>query len=417
MTPVPVEAEKNSKSVAVNRAPFTVPGFRAASAASGMRYKGRPDLALIFADAGAGAAGVFTTNRFCAAPVRLCRERLEASLAARAVIVNAGFANACSGEEGLRRAREIARVTADALGVAPQTVLAASTGVIGPQVLLEPVERVMPELVAGLKADGWSDAAQAIMTTDTVPKLASTRVELGGKTVTIGGIAKGSGMIAPNMATLLVFVCTDAAIAPPVLQHWTGFAAARSFNCITVDGDTSTNDTLLVLASGAAENPPIEEAEGVDGRAFGRALHAVLLDLSKQIVLDGEGATKFIEIHVSGASDEPAARAVGFTVANSPLVKTAFFGRDANWGRIVAAAGRAGVPLDPDRVALYFDTVCVFRDGTPVADPGIEERASEVFKQRAISVRLELGMGRAEFTAFTCDLSYDYVKINADYRS
>ncbi len=417
MTHAPVEAEKNTRNVAVSRAPFTVPGFRAAAAASGMRYKDRADLALIVSDAEAAAAGVFTLNRFCAAPVQLCRERLKTSQGPRAIIANAGFANACSGEEGLRRAREVTRVAADALGISSENVFAASTGVIGPQLLVEPVARVMPELVAGLRADGWEDAARAIMTTDTVPKLASARIEIGGKPVTIGGIAKGSGMIAPNMATLLVFVCTDAAIAPAVLQHWVGWGADRSFNCITVDGDTSTNDTLLVLASGAAGNPRLEETGGAGSRAFGEALHAVLLDLSKQIVFDGEGATKFIEIHVSGAADEQAARSVGFTVANSPLVKTAFFGRDANWGRIVAAAGRSGVPLDPDKVTLHFDDVCVFRDGTPVQDGDVEERASRVFRQKEIRVHLELGMGDSCSTTYTCDFSYDYVKINADYRS
>jgi glutamate N-acetyltransferase/amino-acid N-acetyltransferase len=242
-------------------------------------------------------------------------------------------------------------------------------------------------------------------------------VKCGGKEVTIGGVAKGSGMIAPNMATLLTFVCTDAAIDPDVLEHWTRRSADLSFNSITVDGDTSTNDSLLVLASGVAGNPVLSDVESSDSREFGGALKSVLLDLAKQIVMDGEGATKFIEIHVTGAPDVKSAKTVAFTVAHSPLVKTAFFGEDANWGRIVAAAGRSGVPIIPDRLTLYFDQVCVFRGGTPVAGPDVEEEASKVFRQKEIRVQLDLGMGDGLFTAYTCDLSYDYVKINASYRS
>jgi glutamate N-acetyltransferase / amino-acid N-acetyltransferase len=235
--------------------------------------------------------------------------------------------------------------------------------------------------------------------------------------VTIGGVAKGAGMIAPNMATLLTFACTDAAVDASVLRQSVRAAADRSFNCITIDGDTSTNDTLLVLAGGKAGNTPITDLASEDGRRFGEALTAVLLDLSLQIVADGEGATKLITIQVVGARDEAGARAVALTVANSPLVKTAFFGEDANWGRIVAAAGRAGVELEPERVALYFDEVCVFQGGTPVGGPDIEGRASSVFKQKVIRVVLDLGMGDARFSAYTCDFSYDYVKINADYRT
>lgn len=418
MTPVPVEAEKSTKNVVVSKGPFSVPGFVASAAASGMRYKDRLDLGLIVAESerGAVASGVFTTNCFCAAPVQLCRQHLESS-SIKALIVNAGIANACTGEEGFRLAQQMASLAAVPLKVSRESVLVASTGVIGQQILIEPVVEAMPELIDGLRPEGWSDVARAIMTTDTVPKMAITRIDIGGKEVTIGGIAKGSGMIAPNMATLLVFVCTDAAIEKSVLDHWVGYGARNSFNCITVDGDTSTNDSLIVMASGYAKNPVLGDIESAESRLFGEALKSVLLDLAKRVVVDGEGATKFIEIEVTGAPSEESAKTVAFTIAHSPLVKTAFFGEDANWGRIVAAAGRSGVSIVPEKVTLYFDGICVFRAGTPLQDASIEEKASQAFHQREIHVHLDLGMGKERFSAFTCDLSYDYVKINASYRS
>jgi glutamate N-acetyltransferase / amino-acid N-acetyltransferase len=383
-----------------------------------MRYRERPDLALIAADSksGCAAAGVFTRNRFCAAPVELCKERLKCSRAS-AVLANAGIANACTGAEGLARAKEMTHAAAEALGVPAESVLAASTGVIGMQLEVGPAAAAMPALVRALRPDGWQDAARAIMTTDTVPKMASMQIELSGRRVIVGGIAKGAGMIAPDMATLLVFVCTDAAIAPDVLGHWTRQGAERSFNRVTIDGDTSTNDTLIVLAGGAAGNPVVSDAQSPEGVIFGEALSAVLLDLARQVVLDGEGATKFIEIEVSGAPDAESAKAVALTIANSPLVKTAFFGEDANWGRIVAAAGRAGVPLDPEKATLYFDGLCVFRQGTPVPGKETEEKAARAFRQKEIRVHLDLAMGDGRFTAYTCDFSYDYIKINASYRS
>ncbi|NLI83194.1 MAG: bifunctional glutamate N-acetyltransferase/amino-acid acetyltransferase ArgJ [Deltaproteobacteria bacterium] len=418
MTPVHAEAEKNIRSVVVNRTPFTVPGFRVAAASTGMRYKERLDLALIAVDPelNARAAGVFTTNRFCAAPVTLCKENLK-SARVKAVIINAGIANACTGEEGYKRAKEMARLTADALDFSHREVLVCSTGIIGPQVEIDPISRVMPELVGKLRRDGWEDVARAIMTTDTVPKMANARVEISGKLVTVGGVVKGSGMIAPNMATLIALVCTDAAIQPPILDHWLRWSSSRSFNCITIDGDMSTNDTLLAVASGRAGNPIITDIGSSDSRAFGAALHAVLLELAKMVVMDGEGASKFIEIHVTGAADRDSARTVALAIANSPLVKTAFFGEDANWGRVVAAAGRSGCPLIPEKVALFFDDLCVFRNGTPVPGSEVEEKASRIFKQKEIRVQVDLGTGSAGFTAYTCDLSYDYVKINASYRS
>ncbi len=384
-----------------------------------MRYSGRPDLALIVADEedGAAAAGVFTMNEFCAAPVIVCEEHLRSSMGTKAVLVNAGIANACTGNTGLMRARETARLTARALEAAPEQVLVASTGVIGMELQVEPVACLLPELLAGLRSDGWDQVARAIMTTDTVPKLATTQVAIGGKVITVGGVAKGAGMIAPNMATLLAFVCTDAAVEKEVLEHWVRSGAEASFNAITIDGDTSTNDSLIVLAGGAAANPVIKEKESPESRLFGDALRAVLLDLAKQIVMDGEGATKLIEIRVIGALDDVSARQIAFAIANSPLVKTAFFGEDANWGRIIAAAGRAGVHLISERVALYFDDLCVFREGTPVGTREVEEKATDIFRRKEIRVKLDLGLGRSSFTAFTCDFSYDYIKVNASYRS
>jgi glutamate N-acetyltransferase/amino-acid N-acetyltransferase len=384
-----------------------------------MRYSGRPDLALIAAESGDGAtaAGVFTTNQFCAAPVVVCEEHLRSSSTTAGVLINAGIANACTGEVGLMRARETTHLVARALKVHPEQILIASTGVIGLHLDVEPVARSVPELVEGLQPDGWDRVARSIMTTDTVPKLASMQVQISGKTATIGGVAKGSGMIAPNMATMLAFVCTDVAIGRDVLEHWVRVASDASFNAITVDGDTSTNDSLLVLASGVAANPVIKDVGSPESQLFGEALKGVLLDLAKQTVMDGEGATKLIEIQVMGALDDASARLVAFTIANSPLVKTAFFGEDANWGRIVCAAGRAGVHLIPERVALHFDGLCVFREGTPVGGRETEERASQIFRQKEITVRLDLGLGGSSFTVYTCDFSYDYVKINASYRS
>ena len=418
MTRARAEAEENTKSVAVSRGPFVIPGFRVAAAASGMRYSDRTDVALIVSDApeGAVASGVFTKNRFTAAPVVLCKERLEAHRAG-AILVNAGIANACTGDEGLARARETSAAAAEALEIQPDAVLVASTGVIGMQLKTESIRDVVSQLVEKLIPAGWGDVARAIMTTDTVPKMTSAQVDIAGARITIGGVAKGSGMIAPNMATMLAFVCTDAAIESHVLDFYVRQGSERTFNAITVDGDTSTNDTLLVLAGGAAGNPVLSDVDSEESRAFGEALEAVFLDLAKRLVVDGEGATKLIEVVVEEAPDPASAKTIALTIANSPLVKTAFFGEDANWGRIVCAAGRSGVMLNPETASLYFDDVCVFKDGRPLAGPDLEERASAVFRQKEIRVRLVLGMGAHEYTAYTCDFSFDYVKINASYRS
>lgn len=419
MIPAHAEAEKNTRNVVVDRSPFVIPGIKTAAAASGMRYRGRPDMVLIAADKPATAAGVFTQNRFCAAPVSVCREHLQTNTRQiKAIVANAGIANACTGEEGYRNARETARLAAKSLDdVVTEQVLVASTGVIGMQLKMDAVAGAFPDLIGKLREDHWEEAAKAIMTTDTVPKLASTRIELSGTTVTIGGIAKGSGMIAPNMATLLAFVCTDAAVESSALAEILTRCADRTFNRVSVDGDTSTNDTLLALVSGQAGNETIADPESDAGARFEQALEAVLGDLAKQIVLDAEGATKFIELRVSGADSQEDARRIAFTIAHSPLVKTAFFGEDPNWGRIVAAAGRAGAPLDPDRTSLAFDGVTVLEKGIPLPSSEVEARAAEALRKREIAVHLDLALGPHEFTVHTCDLSYDYVKINADYRS
>lgn len=404
--------------IQVHHGNFQVPGFRVAAARSAMRYKGRTDCALIVSEVPASAAGVFTRNRFCAAPVMVCREHLKASAGtARAVLVNAGIANACTGDEGLERARRSARSVARRLGEDPDRVLVASTGVIGPQIREELLEAVLPDLVEQLAPEGWEDAARAIMTTDTVPKTAWARGILGGKEVTVGGIAKGSGMIAPDMATMLAFLATDAAVSPDALQALLKEASDRTFNRITVDGDTSTNDTVLVLASGTAGNPTIENPQNPDAGELFNLLGAVCADLAQQIVRDGEGATKFVTVRVRGARTRDRAARVARTVANSPLVKTALFGQDANWGRVVAAAGRAGVDFDPDRVSLCFGDVTVFENGRPLSGPDLEEKASAVLRRKEVEIALDLGEGEEEDTYYTCDFSYDYVKINADYRS
>ncbi len=402
----------------VRRGAFQVPGFRVAAAESGMRYKNRLDCALILSDTSAAAAGVFTRNRFCAAPVVLCKEHLNTGQSyVRAVLINAGIANACTGEEGLRRARQSAERLASLLGIAPHEVLVASTGVIGPQLRLEPLHEAYPQLIAGLDSKGWLEAAKAIMTTDTVPKTAWTQTELAGTPITCGGMAKGSGMISPDMATMLAFVATDARLTPKVLAYWLTESVNRSFNRITVDGDTSTNDTVLVLASGSADHALITDPLSSEAKVFGELLTRVCLDLAQQIVRDGEGATKFVTVTVSHAGTRERALQVARTIANSPLVKTALFGQDANWGRVVAAAGRSGVDFDPDRVSLFFDDVRIFQNGQPVQDETLEAKASAALRQRDIHITLELGEGTESETVYTCDFSYDYVKINADYRS
>jgi glutamate N-acetyltransferase/amino-acid N-acetyltransferase len=395
-----------------------VAGVRIGTARAGIRKPGRRDLLVVALDAGASAAGVFTRNRFCAAPVQVCREHLAGPGAAgiRALVVNTGCANAGTGQPGLADARVTCRELAARLGCEPAQVLPFSTGVI-----LEPLP--MDRLVAGLApalADlapaRWADAAEAIMTTDTLPKAASRRATVAGASVTVTGIAKGAGMIRPNMATMLGFVATDAAVAPELLQRWVREAADASFNRITVDGDTSTNDSFVLIASGAGALRIASEHDA--GAAELEALIVeVARELAQAIVRDGEGATKFISVQVEAAATAAEAQAVAYAIAHSPLIKTAFFASDPNLGRILCAIGYAGIDdLDVDKVDLFLDDVHVATAGG--RHPGYrEEQGQRVMKQSEITVRVVLNRGAAGTTVWTCDLSHDYVSINADYRS
>jgi glutamate N-acetyltransferase/amino-acid N-acetyltransferase len=392
---------------------LTVPGFLAGAVAAGIRYQGRPDLALILSEVPAAAAGVFTTNRVQAAPVLLSRARLNRGTV-RAIIVNSGIANACTGESGLEQARTMTDAAARLLRCDPEEVLVASTGVIGKPLPVDVVTPHLPGLVSSLRQDGWPDVARAIMTTDTVPKVHAVRGRLGDHPFTLLGVAKGAGMICPEMATLLAFVATDVAISPAALQTMVREETERSFNRITVDGDTSTNDTLLVLANGRAGNDPIVAPESPAGMVVRQALADVLLTLARKIVADGEGATKFVEIRVTGAGSRGEALQAARVVANSPLVKTALFGEDPNWGRILAAIGRAGIDFDPGRVAIFFDEVKIVAGGVSLGEEA-ERLAREILKKKDFTIVVDLHRGRSEDSVFTCDLSLDYVKINAHY--
>ncbi|NTV15479.1 MAG: bifunctional glutamate N-acetyltransferase/amino-acid acetyltransferase ArgJ [Desulfobulbaceae bacterium] len=391
-----------------------VKGFKAAAVKAGIRGRDRLDLALLVCERPATAAGVFTTNLVKAAPVLLDMERV-AKGSARAILVNASIANACTGAEGLAKARQCAELAAAELGCAPEEVLVCSTGVIGEQLDTSCFEKHMASLVQGLRPEGFGEVSRAIMTTDTVPKTAVREVELGGVPVRLVGLAKGAGMIAPNMATMLAFVATDAVIAAGLLQAMLAEAGARSFNRITVDGDTSTNDTLLVLASGLAGNTPLVAGSG-EAETFRAALNELVLDLALQIVRDGEGATKLITIRVKGAASEAEARLAAETVAESKLFKTACFGEDANWGRIIAALGRSGANFDQLKVEIAFDGVLMVKDGLGQGKAR-EAEATKVLKQRQFAVNIDLHQGDGAWEVYTCDLSIDYVKINADYRS
>jgi glutamate N-acetyltransferase/amino-acid N-acetyltransferase len=392
-----------------------VPGIRLASAAAGIRYKNRDDLLLIELAQGGSAAAVFTRNAFCAAPVTVAREHL-ATGAPRYLLINAGNANAGTGKGGLAAARETCRIAAAAADCTADQVLPFSTGVIGEDLPVAPFQTALPGLVAGLAEDAWPRAAQAIMTTDTVAKLASRQLDIDGKPVTITGISKGSGMIHPDMATMLAYVATDAAVPADVLQQALVTAVQPSFNSITVDGDTSTNDACVLLASGRS-GATITELDSTAGQAFQQALNAVCYELARAIVKDGEGATKLVEIAVETAASEAEARAVAFTVAHSPLVKTALFASDPNWGRILAAVGRAGLhDLDIDAVQIWLDDTRIVTAGG--RDPAYTEAAGQaVLGRPEFEIRIALGRGNAAARVLTCDLSFDYVKINAEYRT
>jgi glutamate N-acetyltransferase / amino-acid N-acetyltransferase len=386
-------------------------GFRAAGVAAGIKPSGNPDVALIVSDRPASAAGVFTTNRVVAAPVLLSRRRLqESGGAARAIVVNAGNANACTGEQGETDARRMTEVAAEALGIPAAAVLAASTGIIGRPLPMDRVARGIRLAAEQLSPDGAA-AARAIMTTDTRPKEIALEVPTPSGSVRIGGICKGSGMIAPHMATMLAFVTTDAEVWPEVLQAATRSAAERSFNCVTVDGDCSTNDTLFVLANGASGVRMLPGSPA--HRAFCDGLVEVCIHLARELARDGEGATKLIEIRVSGARSTSAARAVGRAIGNSPLVKTALFGNDPNWGRILCAAGYSGAEFEPGSVALTLCGHRLVEGGEPI--PFDENAVSRSMQAPEVEILLHLGDGPGAATVWTCDLTYDYVRINAEY--
>jgi glutamate N-acetyltransferase/amino-acid N-acetyltransferase len=392
-----------------------VKGFSAAAIKAGIRYADRLDLGLIYSQMPAVTAGSFTTNKVKAAPILLDMERLRSGMA-QAVLVNSGNANACTGKDGMGVALATSAMVSKELGIADSLVQVASTGVIGQQLKTEPFLNAMPALVANLSVDGFDELARAMMTTDTMPKVATATVLLDGIEVTLLGVAKGSGMIMPDMATMLCFVVTDAQIVFPVLNRLVKKGVEQTFNRITVDGDTSTNDMVLVMANGAAGNTWIDEDNPKAVALFGTALQGVFRELALKIVADGEGATKLVTIRVTGARVEEEALNAAQTIANSALVKTAFFGEDANWGRIIAALGRSDCSFAQERVSISFDAVKLVENGLAL-DSEREAAATEVLKQKQFTVTVELNEGNAGAEVYTCDFSYDYVKINADYRS
>ena len=400
---------------------YPVPGVRWGITEAGIRKAGRKDLAVLLLDEGASVGAVFTQNRFCAAPVQICRDHLAKnsgrSVGIRAMLINTGNANAGTGRDGLSRAESTCIALARALDLLPEQILPFSTGVIMEALPHERIAAGLPAALADARADNWANAAEAIMTTDTVPKAFSTRLTLGGVPVTITGISKGAGMIRPNMATMLGFLATDACVSQELMGQLARELAEASFNRITIDGDTSTNDSFLVMATNRAKHVPVTSLDSPDGVALRAAMMAIAQKLAQAIVRDGEGATKFITVRVEGGKTGEECRQVAYAIAHSPLVKTAFFASDPNLGRILAAVGYAGIAdLDQTRIDLYLDDVLVAKNGGRHADY-VEADGQRVMKQSEITVRVVLGRGEAADTVWTCDLSYDYVKINADYRS
>jgi glutamate N-acetyltransferase/amino-acid N-acetyltransferase len=388
------------------------PGFQAAGIAAGVKKDRAPDVGLIYSRQPAVAAGVFTRNKVQAAPVRVTRRHI-ADGKAHAVIVNSGNANCCTGIQGDEDAGTMARLAADGLGLLPDDVMVASTGVIGAPMPMDKITACGPKLLSSLRADGFEDFARAIMTTDTVPKLVQRRGRVDGRTFTLTAAAKGAGMIRPDMATMLCFVCTDADITHSLLQQSLQKAVDRSLNCITIDGDTSTNDMVLVLANGLSGVKITGERQQL---IFQKLLDDLLWDVARRLVEDGEGGTKVVEIYVQSALSDGEAKIAADTVAHSPLVKTAFFGEDANWGRIIAAVGRSGVAMDPDKIDIYFDDVRMVSQGQG-GGPKAEARAASVLQKPAFAVTIALHQGAGSSRMLTSDFSVDYVKINADYRS
>ena len=400
---------------------YPVPGVRWGITEAGIRKAGRKDLSVLLLAEGASVGAVFTQNRFCAAPVQICREHLAKnagqSLGIRAMLINTGNANAGTGADGLSRAQSSCIALARELNISPEQILPFSTGVIMEPLPHERIAAGLPAALADAREDNWGRAAEAIMTTDTVAKAFSSRITLGGVPVTITGISKGAGMIRPNMATMLGFLATDACVSQPLMAQLASELAEASFNRITVDGDTSTNDSFVVIATNQAGHAPITALDSAEGQALKAAMLGIARQLAQAIVRDGEGATKFITITVEGGKTGAECRQVAYAIAHSPLVKTAFFASDPNLGRILAAVGYAGISdLDPTKIDLYLDDVLVAKNGGRHA-AYVEADGQRVMKQSEITVRVLLGRGAACDTVWTCDLSYDYVKINADYRS
>lgn len=393
---------------------MNIKGFKFSAVEAAIKKPGRKDLAMIISEKTATACAVFTTNAVKAAPVLVSAEHIKNGMA-QALIVNSGNANACTGEQGMAAARETVHLVARKLGISVEEIQVSSTGVIGVQMPMDRVRAAIPDLIEGLSSGTLNNVAEAIMTTDTFPKMEVRSGQAGGISYTVAGIAKGAGMIMPNMATMLAFIITDAKVDPAVLEKSFRCAVDTSFNAITVDGDTSTNDTCLIMANAMAENPVIS-AGSPEAEKFELLLHDVLLALAKKIVKDGEGATKFVEIRITGAKSDADAKRAALSIANSCLVKTAFFGQDANWGRIFAAVGYSGAEIDPSQLSLRFDDVCMAQKGV-FAGGNSEALGTEVLRKSEFTVTVDLGLGNSSATVYTSDLSHEYVSINADYRT
>ena len=422
MISVPVGAERNTRNVVVNNTvkgkckkmsqEFIVPGFLASGMHCGIKADGNKDLALIFSATAATAAGVFTKNAFKAAPVLIDQEKMRHGTG-QAIIVNSGVANAATGEEGLDDARRMSAFVSRELNIADELVFVGSTGIIGDRLPLNKIQRAVPALVGDLRETGWMDAEQAIMTTDKIPKLSFIRKTIGGQEVSLCGIAKGAGMIEPHMATMLSFLATDVAVEREILDKVFRGAIDKTFNAVTVDGCMSTNDTALILANGRSGIKPVRQ--GRDLQIFKDMLHQVLSDLAFMMVQDGEGATKVIEFLVEEAKSQADARKIAYAVANSNLVKTAFYGGDPNWGRIIAAIGSVREDIPVHAVKVDFDDVPIFTDGKGVL--GVEKNLREIMASPRVSVRIRMGMGVKRFRVLASDLTHEYITINAHYRT
>ena len=405
----------NLKPLAVDSI-FSVKGISLGIAKANIKKLDRKDLLLVNIDEGSKVSGVFTQNAFCAAPVLLCKEHLKGTSEIRALVINTGCANAGTGEEGILRARETCRAVGELLSIKSEQVLPFSTGVILENLPVDKIKSGLPEALKNLAPNHWLDAAEAIMTTDIVPKAASKKIKIQDKEISISGISKGSGMIHPNMATMLSFIATDASINQVLLDQMLKEVTAQSFNCITVDGDTSTNDSFILISTGQSGHTEINQ-EGKDYEVLKNAIQDIAIELAQAIVRDGEGATKFITVQVESGLDDTECRKVAFAVAHSPLIKTAFFASDPNLGRILAAIGYAGIEaLDITKIQLFLGDILVAEKGGRAASYS-EAQGQEVMKHSEISMRILLNRGKAKVTIWTCDFSYDYVKINADYRT